>query len=104
MDPNTRYIKRSIPKELWMQCRLQAFSKGRTITTWITQAMVEKLNVKKILFVRFATDKKMAEIGIQSIPHEIWMQARAQAISQEKTITSWIAEAMREKLERNGGK
>lgn len=109
MDSNTRYIKRSIPKDLWLQCRLQAFSEGKTITTWIALAMVEKLGVKEILFITQGDEKRltiteMAKIDMQSIPHEIWTQARAQAIPQEKTITSWIAEAMREKLERDGGK
>ena len=104
MDSNTRYIKRSIPKELWMQCRLKAFSERKTITTWITLAMAEKLGVTEILFVTQHEEKRltiteMADIVMQSIPREIWMQARAQAIPQEKTITSWIAEAMREKLD-----
>lgn len=104
MDSNTRYVKRSIPKDLWLQCRLQAFSEKKTITTWIALAMVEKLGVKEILFITQGGEKRltiteMAEIVMQSIPHEIWRQARGEAITQEKTITSWIAEAMREKLE-----
>jgi len=109
MDPNVRYVKRSIPKELWMQCRLKAFSQRKTITTWITLAMVEKLGVTEILFATQHDQKpltitELAQIAMQSIPHEIWTQARAQAIPQEKTITSWIAEAMREKLEREASK
>ena len=108
MDSNTRYVKRSIPKDLWMQCRLKAFSEKKTITTWIALAMVEKLGVKEILFITQVDEKRltiteMAEIVMQSIPHEIWVLARAEAIPQEKTITSWIAEAMREKLERQKG-
>jgi len=116
MDSNTRYIKRSIPKELWLQCRLQAFSQRKTITTWIALAMLEKLGVKEILFTTQHEEKRLpvtektperksiAEIVMKSIPHEIWTQARAQAIPQEKTITSWIAEAMQEKLEREKSK
>lgn len=103
MDSNTRYIKRSIPKDLWLQCRLQAFSEKKTITTWIALAMVEKLNVKEIRFAIQGGEYFFAQTVMQSIPHEIWTQARGEAITQEKTITSWIAEAMREKLERQKG-
>jgi predicted HicB family RNase H-like nuclease len=99
MDPNVRYIKKSIPKELWMQARLQAFSEKKTITTWIAMAMCEKLGVKEILFKELGHKP-----GPQSIPKELWTQARSRAVSQGETITAWIARAMKEKLEREGSK
>ncbi len=109
MDPNVRYIKRSVLKELWMQARLQAFSESKTITSWIALAMCEKLGVKGILYLPLNAQKRltiteMAQIGMQSIPKDIWTQARSKAVSQGETITAWIAGAMKEKLEREGSK
>lgn len=43
MDENIRWIKKSIPKELWRQARAQAILQGKTITEWIAVAISEKL-------------------------------------------------------------
>jgi len=43
LDELTRYVKKRIPKELWLEARSVAIKKGKTITDWMIEAIQEKI-------------------------------------------------------------
>jgi len=44
MDSRLLYIKRNIPKDVWILARSDAIKKGITIVQWVYDAITEKLN------------------------------------------------------------
>jgi len=112
MDSTVRYIKRSIPRELWTRACKRAFVDKMTITLWITRAICEELGIDEIRFgyggkvlrrVKITDPhsvivKGLGMLAILSIPGEIWRQAKAKAALEGKTIPQWIAGAMEKKL------
>jgi hypothetical protein len=43
LDEITRYVKKRIPKELWLEARSLAVKKGKTVTNWMIEAIKEKI-------------------------------------------------------------
>lgn len=63
MDNDLRDIKRSIPRDLWLEARSQAVRQDRTIKEWLKEAIEEK--------IRRTAEEKGKENGYKKVSQEI---------------------------------
>lgn len=47
IEGNIRYLKSGINKEIWRKSRAAAINKGQTITQWMEEAAIEKIEREK---------------------------------------------------------